>query len=150
MCKQCISNNYIEMSIMGLGVIPCLVSIKSLRTLQCGVPSTNQWLWPSCSMILAMMRKAWMKALLTIEEEQLFQTCCATFQIRSAFASLFEYICSNSEWRLLIAGNICKSSTFVYGPCGAWCSSLQPRVSNCSCNHVLYTLSICGPALSSW
>ncbi len=135
---------------IGLGAIPCFVSMKSLRILQCGVPSTSQWLWPSFWMIISIIRYAWMKARLTIDDEQLFHTCWATFQMRSAFASLLLYICNNSLCRFDIAGNICRFNTLVYGPCGAWCSSFHPRTSNSSCSHVLYVLSMWGPALSSW
>jgi hypothetical protein len=75
-----------------------------------------------------------------MDEEQLFHTCWAAFQIQSALASLFEYSCSNSECRLLMAGNIWRSSTFVYGPCGTWCSSFHPRSWNspafCSYKHM--------------
>jgi hypothetical protein len=88
-----------------------------------------------------------MNARLTIDDEQLFHTCWATFQMRSAFASLLLYICNNSLCRFDIAGNICRSNKFVYGPCGAWCSSFHPRTSNSFCSHE-NSLVFCTPSIS--
>ena len=77
-----------------LVVMPLGVSIKSLRTLQCGVPCARNELLPFSAMMTSMTRKARTKARATSDDEVSFHTVSTVFHIFSKVASVLLYSCS--------------------------------------------------------
>jgi hypothetical protein len=104
------------MKLANIGLIPVVVSLKSLRTLQCGVPFDRKSLLPSSSIITSITRYARTKARATLDEDVSFQTFSTVFHILSIVASVLLYIWSWAECLCDIEGNNDRSKTLVYGP----------------------------------
>jgi hypothetical protein len=91
--------DYMSISIMGLGLVfnSVLGIDKITPDVAVRCPVCQPMIMAICICLNDFFHNAiiymrGMKALLTIEEEEPFHTCCATFQMRSPLASLFEYI----------------------------------------------------------